>query len=81
MHALPGRAPPKILRVSGSTEQINHHHGDLYEQLARIGKVVMHPKRIELLDLDCQAERTVESLAEATGLKLTTAFAHLQVMC
>jgi hypothetical protein len=27
---------------------------DLYAQLARIGKVGMHPKRIELLDLLCQ---------------------------
>ena len=53
---------------------------DLYEQLARIGKVVVHPKRIELLDLLCQAERSVEALAEATGLKLTTTSAHLQVM-
>ncbi len=53
---------------------------DLYEQLARIGKVVVHPKRIELLELLGQGERTVEALAEATGLKLTTASAHLQVM-
>ncbi len=52
----------------------------LYEQLARIGKVVMHSKRIELLDLLCQGERSVETLAEVTGLKLTTASAHLQVM-
>ncbi|MHB1612804.1 MAG: ArsR/SmtB family transcription factor [Actinomycetes bacterium] len=52
----------------------------LYEQLARIGKVVTHPKRVELLDLLCQGERGVESLAAATGLKLTTASAHLQVM-
>ena len=53
---------------------------DLYEQLARIGKVVMHPKRIELLELLGQGERTVDALAHATGLKLTTASAHLQVM-
>ncbi|MHB1939987.1 MAG: ArsR/SmtB family transcription factor [Candidatus Dormibacteria bacterium] len=52
----------------------------LYEQLARIGQVVVHPKRIELLDLLCQAERSVEALASATGLKLSTASAHLQVM-
>lgn len=52
----------------------------LYEQLARIGKVVVHPKRIELLDLLCQGERNVEDLASATGLKLTTASAHLQIM-
>ncbi|MHB1712108.1 MAG: ArsR/SmtB family transcription factor [Acidimicrobiales bacterium] len=54
--------------------------GDLYEQLARIGKVIVHPKRIELLDLLCQAERSVEALAAATDLKLSTASAHLQVM-
>ncbi len=53
---------------------------NLYEQLARIGKVVMHPKRIELLELLTQGERSVEALAQATGLKLTTASAHLQVM-
>ncbi len=54
--------------------------GNVYEQLARIGKVVMHPKRIELLELLCQGERGVEALAAASGLKLTTASAHLQVM-
>lgn len=52
----------------------------LYEQLARMGKVVVHPRRIELLDLLCQAERSVEALAQATGMKLTTTSAHLQVM-
>lgn len=52
----------------------------LYEQLARIGKVVVHPKRIELLELLCQGERSVEVLATTTGLKLTTASAHLQIM-
>lgn len=54
--------------------------GTVYEQLARIGKVVMHPKRIELLELLCQGERGVDALAAATGLKLTTVSAHLQVM-
>lgn len=52
----------------------------LYEQLARIGKVIVHPKRIELLELLCQGERRVDALASAAGLKLTTASAHLQVM-
>lgn len=52
----------------------------LYEQLARMGKVVVNPSRIELLDLLCQAERSVEALAEAAGMKLTTTSAHLQVM-
>ena len=64
----------------GSMEHDVGRRADLYEQLARIGKVVVHPKRIELLDLLCQAERSVEALAAASGLKLTTASAHLQVM-
>jgi len=63
-----------------SVEHNTGRRADLYEQLARIGKVVVHPKRIELLDLLCQAERSVEALAAATELKLTTASAHLQVM-
>lgn len=58
----------------------NAGQAGLYEQLARIGKVVVHPKRIELLDVLCQGERRVEALAVATGLKVTTASAHLQVM-
>ena len=53
---------------------------DIYAQLARIGKVVMHPKRIELLEMLCQGERSVEALAIAADLKLTTVSAHLQVM-
>ena len=61
-------------------EHAQERRADLYEQLARIGKVVVHPKRIELLELLCQAERSVEALAVATDLKLTTASAHLQVM-
>jgi rhodanese-related sulfurtransferase len=52
----------------------------LYEQFARIGKVVAHPKRIELLDLLCQGERSVEVLAEAAALGITNASAHLRVL-
>ena len=35
----------------------------VYEQLARIGKAVASPPRLELLDLLCQGPRTVEALA------------------
>ena len=52
----------------------------LYGQLGRIGKVVMHSKGIELLDLLCQGERSVECLAEVTRLKFTMTSAHLQLM-
>ena len=52
----------------------------LYEQFARVGKVVAHPKRIELLELLSQGERSVESLAAATGMGVTNTSAQLQVL-
>jgi rhodanese-related sulfurtransferase len=52
----------------------------LYDQFARIGKAVAHPKRIELLDLLCQGERSVEVLAQAAALSVTNASAHLKVL-
>ena len=52
----------------------------LYEQFARMGKAVASPKRIELLDLLCQGERSVEALATATRMGLTNTSAHLQVL-
>ncbi len=54
--------------------------GVLYEQVARIGRVVAHPKRVELLELLCQGERTVDALARATGTRLTTCSAQLQLL-
>lgn len=52
----------------------------LYDQFARIGKAVAHPKRIELLDLLCQGERSVEVLANAAALSVTNASAHLKAL-
>jgi rhodanese-related sulfurtransferase/DNA-binding transcriptional ArsR family regulator len=52
----------------------------LYEQFAHTAKAVASPKRIELLELLAQGEHTVEALAGATGMRLTTTSAHLQVL-
>jgi rhodanese-related sulfurtransferase len=52
----------------------------LFEQFARLGNALSSPKRLELIDVLAQGERSVESLARATGLKLTTASAHLQAL-
>jgi len=49
-----------------------------YGQLARIGKAVASPKRLELLDLLCQTERSVESLAEETKMTFANTSQHLQ---
>ncbi|MFP5377224.1 MAG: ArsR/SmtB family transcription factor [Acidimicrobiia bacterium] len=52
----------------------------LYEQFARVGKAVAHPKRIELLELLAQGERSVESLAAGTGMAVANTSAQLQVL-
>jgi rhodanese-related sulfurtransferase len=52
----------------------------IYEQFARIGKSVSSPKRLELLDLLCQGERTVEVLAKESGLTIANTSQHLQVL-
>lgn len=52
----------------------------LYQQFARIGKAVAHPKRIELLEVLCQGERSVEVLAAATATSVVNASAHLRVL-
>ncbi|MTE17172.1 ArsR/SmtB family transcription factor [Nocardia aurantiaca] len=52
----------------------------LYEAFAASGKALASGKRLELLDLLAQGERTVEALASTAGLNLTTASAHLQTL-
>jgi len=52
----------------------------LYEQFARIGHAIGSPRRIELLDLLAQGEKTVELLAEQSAMSLKNASAHLRVL-
>lgn len=52
----------------------------VYEQFARISKALSSPKRLELLDLLCQGERTVEVLAKSTSLSIANASQHLQIL-
>ncbi|MBP6843316.1 MAG: ArsR family transcriptional regulator [Kofleriaceae bacterium] len=51
-----------------------------YAQLARVGKALAAPKRLELLDLLGQGPRTVESLAEQAAISVANASQHLQVL-
>jgi rhodanese-related sulfurtransferase len=50
----------------------------LYEQVARIGKAVSSPKRLELIELLCQSEKTVETLAAQAEISVKLASAHLK---
>jgi rhodanese-related sulfurtransferase len=52
----------------------------LFEGFAQVGKALGSPKRLELLDLLAQGERSVELLADRAGLGLTSASNHLQLL-
>ncbi|AKN17771.1 putative transcriptional regulatory protein [Mycobacterium haemophilum DSM 44634] len=52
----------------------------LLEQIARVGKALGNGRRLQILDLLAQGERTVEAIATATGMNVTTASANLQAL-
>ncbi|GAA1451060.1 metalloregulator ArsR/SmtB family transcription factor [Mycobacterium cookii] len=52
----------------------------LFDELAVVGKAFGSPKRLELVELLAQGERTVEALARAAGMGMSTVSAHLQVL-
>jgi rhodanese-related sulfurtransferase/DNA-binding transcriptional ArsR family regulator len=52
----------------------------LYAQFARIGHALASPKRIELLDLLGQGEKTVETLAEQIATPIKNTRAHLRAL-
>jgi rhodanese-related sulfurtransferase len=54
--------------------------GEIYQQFSRIGHAVSNSVRLELLDLLCQAPRTVEVLAKETGQSLANTSQHLRVL-
>ncbi len=52
----------------------------LYEQVARIGKALASPKRLELLEMLAQGEKTVESLTAELSIDVKLASAHLKAL-
>ncbi|OYY51289.1 MAG: ArsR family transcriptional regulator, partial [Polaromonas sp. 35-63-240] len=52
----------------------------LYEQVARIGKAVSSPKRLELMELLAQGEKTVETLTSELSIDIKLASAHLKAL-
>lgn len=51
---------------------------ELYAQFAAVAKAVGHAHRLELLELVAQGERSVETLAESSGLSIANTSQHLQ---
>ena len=52
----------------------------LYEQVARIGKALGSPKRLEMLELLAQGEKAVEMIASEVGIDVKLASAHLKAL-
>ena len=52
----------------------------LYDQVARIGKALASPKRLELIELLCQGEKAVELLAAQADISVKLASAHLRAL-
>lgn len=52
----------------------------LYEQVARVGKALASPKRLEMLEMLAQGEKSVETVAEAVAIDIKLASAHLKVL-
>jgi DNA-binding transcriptional ArsR family regulator len=63
-----------------NTENLDAYREGLFTQFGRMGRALASPRRLELLDLLCQAERTVEDLTRHTGLSVSSVSQHLAVL-
>lgn len=52
----------------------------LYDQVARVGKALSSPKRLELLEVLVQGEKVVDLLAREVDIDIKLASAHLRVL-
>ncbi|MHB1208188.1 MAG: ArsR/SmtB family transcription factor [Acidimicrobiales bacterium] len=52
----------------------------IFEQLARVGAALGSAKRLEIIDVLAQADRSVEAIAEATAMTVANTSRHLQVL-
>jgi DNA-binding transcriptional ArsR family regulator len=53
---------------------------ELYQEFARLGQALASPRRLEMLDLLAQRERSVEDLAQEMGLSIANASQHLRIL-
>lgn len=52
----------------------------LFEHVARIGKAFSSPRRLELVEFLAQGEKTVEALAQQSGMDIRLTSAHLKAL-
>src|SRR6516162_11503880 len=63
-----------------NTERKRVFKNQLFEQFARIGKALASGRRLELLELLAQGERTVEELATQSGMSVANTSLHLKAL-
>ena len=62
-------------------EQISREFKDqTYAQLAKIGKAIASPKRLEILDILAQGAKTVDTIAKETQMSVANTSQHLQTL-
>lgn len=59
---------------------MDEHRSRVFDELAVVGKAFGSARRLELVELLAQGERSVDDLARAAGMGVTTVSAHLQVL-
>ncbi|CAG1016992.1 HTH-type transcriptional repressor CzrA [Burkholderiaceae bacterium] len=52
----------------------------LYEQVARVGKALASPKRLEILEMLAQGEKAVDTIAGEVAIDVKLASAHLKAL-
>ena len=62
------------------TIKAKEYRNKLYTELAKIGKCLSSARRLELLELLIQCEKTVEKLATETQMTIANTSRHLQVL-
>lgn len=59
----------------------NHQvKSELFDEFAKIGKALSSGRRIEIVDILANGERTVDALAEQLGISLANTSQHLQIL-
>ena len=66
--------------MNESLEHLQSYKERLYTEFGRLGKALYSPRRLELVDLLCQTERSVEDLMRHTGLSASNVSQHLSVL-
>jgi rhodanese-related sulfurtransferase len=74
----PPRYSINLLNMDAATHR--EFKDRLFEQFARVGKALASPRRLEIVDLLAQGERTVEEIARETSMSVASASQHLQAL-